>query len=128
LVLAPVLGGPWCLSEPFVVSSDALLGLGTTVFAGALWGVAAFKFRSSLAVAIFFEGLHGPGDHVLDDTVMQNLAPDWVAARVHGCVHARLHGNVTAGSAFWGNRGLARLHTISMITRRLARRLSNIEF
>jgi len=62
-------------------SSDALLGLGTTVFAGALWGVAAFKSVALLSVAILFGGAAWTAIMSLMTTVMQNLAPDWVRAR-----------------------------------------------
>src|SRR5258708_27461455 len=51
-------------------SSDALLGLGTTVFAAALWAVAAFKPVPLLSVAIFFGGEAWPPSVALITTLM----------------------------------------------------------
>src|SRR5258706_12333416 len=83
-------------------SSDALLGLGTTVFAGALWGVAAFKSVALLSVAILFGGAAWTAIMSLMTTVMQNLAPDWVGARAMAVFMLPYMGTWTAGSAFWG--------------------------
>ncbi len=83
-------------------SSDALLGLGTTVFAGALWGVAAFKSVALLSVAILFGGAAWTAIMSLMTTVMQNLAPDWVRARAMAVFMLVYMGTWTAGSAFWG--------------------------
>jgi len=62
-------------------SSDALLALGTTVFAGSLRGVAAFQIRSTpiRCHLVWRNGMDR--NHLLMTTVMQNLAPDWVRAR-----------------------------------------------
>src|ERR1700741_4878910 len=83
-------------------SSDAMLGLGTTVFAGALWGVAAFKSVSLLSVAILFGGAAWTAIMSLMTTVMQNLAPDWMRARAMAVFMLVYMGTWTAGSAFWG--------------------------
>src|SRR5467141_934086 len=83
-------------------SSDALLALGTTVFAGALWGVAAFKSVALLSVAILFGGAAWTAIISLMTTVMQNLAPDWVRARAMAVFMLVYMGTWTAGSAFWG--------------------------
>jgi len=83
-------------------SSDAMLGLGTTVFAGALWGVAAFKSVALLSVAILFGGAAWTAIMSLMTTVMQNLAPDWVRARAMAVFMLVYMGTWTAGSAFWG--------------------------
>jgi MFS family permease len=83
-------------------SSDALLALGTTVFAGALWGVAAFKSVALLSVAILFGGAAWTAIMSLMTTVMQNLAPDWVRARAMAVFMLVYMGTWTAGSAFWG--------------------------
>src|SRR4029077_10139371 len=78
------------------------LGLGTTVFAGALWGVAAFKSTVLLSVAILFGGAAWTAIMSLMTTVMQNLAPDWVRARAMAVFMLVYMGTWTAGSAFWG--------------------------
>src|SRR6267154_971999 len=83
-------------------SSDALLALGTTVFAGSLWGVAAFKSVALLSVAILFGGMAWTAIISLMTTVMQNLAPDWVRARALAVFMLVYMGTWTAGSAFWG--------------------------
>jgi MFS family permease len=83
-------------------SSDTLLALGTTVFAGSLWGVAAFKSVALLSVAILFGGMAWTAIISLMTTVMQNLAPDWVRARAMAVFMLVYMGTWTAGSAFWG--------------------------
>ena len=83
-------------------SSDAILALGTTVFAGALWGVAAFKSVALLSVAILFGGVAWTAIMSLMTTVMQNLAPDWIRARAMAVFMLVYMGTWTAGSAFWG--------------------------
>jgi MFS family permease len=83
-------------------SSDALLALGTTVFAASLWGVAGFKSVVLLSVAILFGGIAWTAIISLMTTVMQNLAPDWVRARAMAVFMLVYMGTWTAGSAFWG--------------------------
>jgi len=83
-------------------SSDALLALGTTVFAGSLWGVAAFKSVALLSVAILFGGMAWTAIMSLMTTILQNLAPDWVRARATAVFMLVYMGTWTAGSAFWG--------------------------
>ena len=83
-------------------SSDAMLALGTTVFAGALCGVAGFKSVPFLSVAILFGGSAWTAIMSLMTTVMQNLAPDWVRARAMAVFMLVYMGTWTAGSAFWG--------------------------
>jgi len=86
----------------FLFSSDALLAVGTTVFAGALWGVAAFKSVVLLSVAILFGGAAWTAIISLMTTVMQNLAPDWIRARAMAVFMLVYMGTWTGGSAFWG--------------------------
>ena len=83
-------------------SSDALLALGTTFFAGSLWGVAAFKSIALLSVAILFGGMAWTAIISLMTTVMQNLAPDWIRARAMAVFMLVYMGTWTAGSTFWG--------------------------
>jgi MFS family permease len=83
-------------------SSDALLALGTTVFAASLWGVAGFKSVALLSVAVLFGGIAWTAIISLMTTVMQNLAPDWVRARAMAVFMLVYMGTWTAGSAFWG--------------------------
>jgi predicted MFS family arabinose efflux permease len=83
-------------------SSDALLALGTTAFAGSLWGVAAFKSVVLLSVAILFGGMAWTAIISLMTTVMQNLAPDWVRARAMAVFMLVYMGTWTVGSVIWG--------------------------
>jgi MFS family permease len=83
-------------------SSDALLALGTTVFAASLWGVAGFKSLALLSAAILFGGIAWTAIISLMTTVMQNLAPDWVRARAMAVFMLVYMGTWTAGSTFWG--------------------------
>src|SRR5215470_1207047 len=85
-----------------LVSSDALLAVGTTAFAAALWGVAAFKSVALLCIAILFGGAAWTAIISLMTTVMQNLAPDWIRARAMAVFMLVYMGTWTAGSAFWG--------------------------
>jgi MFS family permease len=83
-------------------SSDALLALGTTVFAASLWGVATFKSVALLCVAILIGGMAWTAIISLMTTVMQNLAPDWIRARAMAVFMLVYMGTWTAGSAFGG--------------------------
>jgi MFS family permease len=83
-------------------SSDALLAVGTTIFAAALWGVTAFHSLVLLSAAILLGGAAWTAIISLMTTVMQNLAPDWVRARAMAVFMLVYMGTWTAGSAFWG--------------------------
>jgi MFS family permease len=83
-------------------SSDALLTIGTTIFAAALWGVTAFHSLVLLSAAILLGGAAWTAIISLMTTVMQNLAPDWVRARAMAVFMLVYMGTWTAGSAFWG--------------------------
>jgi MFS family permease len=82
--------------------ADAMLAIGTTVFAGALWATAAFKWIVPLCVAIAFGGAAWTAVMSLMSTVMQSLAPDWVRARAQAVFMLVYMGSWAAGSAFWG--------------------------
>lgn len=97
-------------------SSDAMLALGTTVVAGALWGLAAFKSVAMLSIAILFAGAAWTAVMSLMSTVMQNLAPDWVRARAMAVFMLVYMGTWTAGSAFWGYAAGHRGTHFSLIT------------
>ena len=85
-----------------LVSSDALLAVGTTIFGAALWGVAAFHSLVLLSAAILLGGAAWTAIISLMTTVMQNLAPDWIRARAMAVFMLVYMGTWTAGSAFWG--------------------------
>jgi MFS family permease len=83
-------------------SADAMLTIGTTVFAGALWATATFRSIVPLCVAIGCGGAAWTAVMSLMSTVMQNLAPDWVRARVLAVFMLVYMGAWAGGSAFWG--------------------------
>jgi MFS family permease len=84
------------------LSADAMLGLGTTLFAGTLWAAATFKWIVPLCVAIAVGGAAWTAVMSLTSTVMQNVAPDWVRARAQAVFMLVYMGAWAGGSAFWG--------------------------
>lgn len=84
------------------LSADAMLGIGTTLFAGTLWATATFKWIVPLCVAIAVGGAAWTAVMSLTSTVMQNVAPDWVRARAQAVFMLVYMGAWAGGSAFWG--------------------------
>ena len=97
-----VLGAMLLQRTRSLFSSDALLAVGTTIFASALWGVAAFHSLVLLSGAILFGGAAWTAIISLMTTVMQNLTPDWIRVRGMAVFMLVYMGTWTAGSAFWG--------------------------
>jgi MFS family permease len=97
-----VLGAMLLQRTRSLFSSDELLAVGTTIFAAALWGVAAFHSIVLLSLAILVGGAAWTAIISLMTTVMQNLAPDWIRARAMAVFMLVYMGTWTAGSAFWG--------------------------
>lgn len=85
-----------------LLSADAMLGTGTTLFAGTLWGAAWLKGVVPLCVAIAVGGAAWTAVMSLTSTVMQNVAPDWVRARAQAVFMLVYMGAWAGGSAFWG--------------------------
>jgi MFS family permease len=83
-------------------SPDLALMIGTTVFATALWGVAGLHATLPLSVAILFAGAAWTAIMSLMSAFIQNLAPNWIRARVMAVFMLVYMGAWTAGSAFWG--------------------------
>jgi MFS family permease len=83
-------------------SVDAVLAMGTTIFAAALWATATFRSILPLCVAIAFGGAAWTVVMSLMSTVMQSVAPDWVRARVAAIFMLVYMGAWAGGSAFWG--------------------------
>jgi MFS family permease len=84
------------------LSADAMLGTGTTLFAVTLWATATFKWILPLCVAIAVGGAAWTAIMSLTNTVMQNVAPDWVRARAQAVFMLVYMGAWAGGSAFWG--------------------------
>ncbi|HVH60651.1 MAG TPA: MFS transporter [Candidatus Sulfotelmatobacter sp.] len=85
-----------------LLSSEATLAIGTTLFAGALWATTTFTSIVSLSVAIAFGGAAWTAVMSLMSAVMQSVAPDWVRARALAVFLLVYMGSWAAGSAFWG--------------------------
>lgn len=84
------------------LSADAILAIGTTLFAGTLWATATFNWIVPLCVAIAVGGAAWTAVMSLTSTVMQNVAPDWVRARAQAVFMLVYMGAWAGGSAFWG--------------------------
>lgn len=85
-----------------LLSAEATLAIGTTLFAGALWATTTFTSIVSLSVAIAFGGAAWTAVMSLMSVVMQSVAPDWVRARALAVFLLVYMGSWAAGSAFWG--------------------------
>lgn len=85
-----------------LLSAEATLAIGTTLFAGALWATTTFTSIVPLSVAIAFGGAAWTAVMSLMSAVMQSVAPDWVRARALAVFLLVYMGSWAAGSAFWG--------------------------
>ena len=85
-----------------ILSVDAVLAIGSTIFAAALWATATFRSIAPMCVAIAFGGAAWTVVMSLMSTVMQNVAPDWVRARAAAIFMLVYMGAWAGGSAFWG--------------------------
>lgn len=85
-----------------LLSSEATLAIGTTLFAGALWATTTFTSIVSLSVALALGGAAWTAVMSLMSAVMQSVAPDWVRARALAVFLLVYMGSWAAGSAFWG--------------------------
>jgi len=83
-------------------SNDAMLTLGTTIFALTLLGVAAFKSVALLCLFVLLGGAAWTIVMSLMSALVQNLAPGWVLARAVSVFMLVYMGMWTGGSAFWG--------------------------
>ena len=85
-----------------LLSAEATLAIGTTLFAGALWAMTTFTSIVPLCIAIAFGGAAWTAVMSLMSAVMQSIAPDWVRARALAVFMLVYMGSWAAGSAFWG--------------------------
>ena len=84
------------------LSVDAMLAIGSTIFATCLWATAMSKSIALLCLAIALGGAAWTAVMSLMTTVMQNVAPDWVRARATAMFMLVYMGSWAGGSAFWG--------------------------
>ena len=83
-------------------SVDAMLAIGSTIFAACLWTTATSRSIALLCLAIALGGAAWTAVMSLMSTVMQNIAPDWVRARATAMFMLVYMGAWSGGSAFWG--------------------------
>ena len=84
------------------LSVDAMLAIGSVIFAACLWATATLRSVAPLCIAIALGGAAWTAVMSLMSTVMQNVAPDWVRARASAIFMLVYMGAWSGGSAFWG--------------------------
>ncbi len=84
------------------LSLESLLTLATAIFAAVVMATGTVRNLSPLCVLMLFAGAAWIVFMSLFNTLIQNLAPDWVRARVLAIYLLVFQGSVAAGSAIWG--------------------------
>jgi MFS family permease len=84
------------------LSVDAMLAIGSTMFAACLLATATFRSIVLLCLAIALGGAAWTAVISLMSTVMQNVAPDWIRARAAAVFMLVYMGSWAGGSTFWG--------------------------
>ncbi len=84
------------------ISSETLLTLATTTFAGVILSVALLRAPVILCFMMLFGGASWTAVMSLFNIMVQELAPDWVRARVLAVYLFVFQGSVAAGSTLWG--------------------------
>lgn len=85
-----------------VLSTEAIISVTTATFAAVLLSTAALRGLLMLCVLMIFGGAAWTVFMSLFNTMIQNLAPDWVRARVLAVYLFVFQGSVAIGSALWG--------------------------
>jgi len=96
-----MLGALALTTSAVIFSVDAVLAMGTTVFAAVYWPRRRSGSIALLCIVIAFGGAAWTIVMSLMSTVMQNVAPDWVRARAAAIFMLVYMGAWAAGSAFW---------------------------
>jgi MFS family permease len=84
------------------LSTEAVLSMATAMFGAILLGTATLHSLVLLCVLMLFGGSSWTVFMSLFNTMVQNLAPDWVRARVLAAYLFVFQGSVTIGSTLWG--------------------------
>jgi len=90
------------------LSAETLISIATAMFGAILLSTAALHNLALLCVLMLLGGGSWTVFMSLFNTMIQNLAPDWVRARVLAAYLFVFQGSVAVGSALWG---LAAEHT-----------------
>jgi MFS family permease len=83
-------------------SKEIMVSVATTVFGGILLSTAVLHNLAILCALMLFGGGAWTVFMSLFNTMIQNLAPDWVRARVLAAYLFVFQGSVAIGSALWG--------------------------
>jgi MFS family permease len=90
------------------LSMETIISIATAAFAAVLLSTAALRSLSILCLLMLLGGAAWTVFMSLFNTMVQNLAPDWVRARVLAVYMFVFQGSVALGSMLWG---LAAEHT-----------------
>jgi Transmembrane secretion effector len=85
-----------------VLSTEAVISVATATFAAVLLSTAALHSLPVLCVLMVLGGAAWTVFMSLFNTMVQNLAPDWVRARVLAVYLFVFQGSIAAGSTLWG--------------------------
>ncbi len=84
------------------ISAETLLTLATEIFAGVILSVALLRSPVVLCFMMLLGGASWTAVMSLFNIMVQELAPDWVRARVLAVYLFVFQGSVAAGSTLWG--------------------------
>jgi MFS family permease len=84
------------------VSSETLLSVATATFAGVTLGLALLRSPVILCLLMLLGGVSWTAVMSLFNIMVQELAPDWVRARVLAVYLFVFQGSVAVGSTLWG--------------------------
>src|SRR6202040_4115189 len=82
--------------------TEALLSIATATFAAIILRLALLRFAAGLLGLMMIGGVSWTSIMSLFNIMVQELAPDWVRARVLAVYLFVFQGSVTAGSTLWG--------------------------
>jgi MFS family permease len=100
--LGAVLGAMVLQRARAKLSSEAVLSIATATFAAVVLSLALLRVPAILSVLMLVGGAAWTAIMSLFNIMVQELAPDWVRARVLAVYLFVFQGSVTAGSALWG--------------------------
>src|SRR5580692_8512517 len=100
--LGAVLGAVVLQRTRSAVSSEALLSLATAAFAGTILSMALLHSPIILCFVMLLGGASWTAVMSLFNIMVQELAPDWVRARVLAVYLFVFQGSVAFGSTLWG--------------------------
>jgi MFS family permease len=84
------------------LSAETLFSIATATFAAIVLSLALLRSSAVLCVLMIFGGASWTSIMSLFNIMVQELAPDWVRARVLAVYLFVFQGSVTAGSILWG--------------------------